>query len=198
MSNTLEFFWDPASPYTYLASTQIDKLVQRTGVSVRYRPFLLGGAFQATGNKPPGMLPPKGRYMMRDLDLLARYHKVPLDPPDSFPVHSVLALRCALVARQFDREVAFSNAVMKGHWGAGMDVSKPEVILRIAELVELDGHALIDGTQDPAIKDTLKANTAEAVERGAFGAPTFFLGDQMVWGADRMDLIRAYIQGELA
>ena len=198
MAQQLEFFWDPASPYTYLASTQLEKLAKETGVALSYRPFLLGGVFQATGNKPPGMLPAKGKHMLRDLELLGRYYKVPVEKPDSFPVHSVLALRCALVAEQHGKAIAFSNAVMRGHWGAGMDVSKPEVILRIAELVELDGQALIDGTQDDAIKQQLKDNTAEAVERGAFGAPTFFLGDQMFWGCDRMDLIRAYIDGELA
>lgn len=198
MTKTLEFFWDPASPYTYLASTQLDQLAQQTGVAVRYRPFLLGGVFQATGNKAPGLLPAKGKHMMRDLDLLARYHKVPVAAPDSFPVHSVLALRCALVAETLGDPVPFSNAVMHGHWGMGLDVSRPEVIRDIAEQVDLDGEALIAGAQDPGIKQQLKDNTAEAVERGAFGAPTFFVGDQMFWGADRLDLIRAYVQGALA
>lgn len=198
MAQTLEFFWDPASPYTYLASTQLEKLAHETGVGLRYRPMLLGGVFQATGNKPPGMLPAKGKHMLRDLALMGRYLKVPVEKPDSFPVHSVLSLRCALVAEQHGKHVEFSNAVMRGHWGAGLDVSKSEVLMDIAKLVELDGEALIAGTQDDAIKQQLKDNTAEAVARGAFGAPTFFLGEQMFWGCDRMDLIRAYLDGELS
>ncbi len=197
---TIEFFWDAVSPYSYLASTRIDALAERTGATIAWRPFLLGGVFEATGN--PGNRasfgnPAKLRFMMADLKLWARSYGVPLTQPQPFPTNSMLAGRAALAAPA-EKLVDFSRRVIRAYWGEGRDVSKPEEIVRVATDVGLDGAALIERTQDPAIKDQLRKNTEEAVQRGAFGAPTFFVGQQMFWGNDRLPLLEEFITGKLS
>ena len=197
--NIIEYFWDAASPYTYFASTQIDALAERCGATVEYRPFLIGAAFKATGNAPPGLsVPAKGKYMMSDLKNCAAYIKVPVSMPASFPINSLLPMRAAVAAMQGDQGSAFARAIMKAHWGEGKDVSQPEVLQTIADELGLDGGALIAATQDQAIKDELKANCESAISRGAFGAPTFFVNGTMFFGHDRMPVMEAFIKGELS
>ncbi len=194
----IEFFWDAASPYTYFASTQIDALAHRCGVKVQYRPFLIGAAFKATGNAPPGLsVPAKGKYMMSDLKNVAAYLGVPLSAPASFPINSLLPMRMAVAAMATSQGPVFARAVMAAHWGEGQDVSQADVLKEIADGMGLDGAALLEATQDQAIKDELKANCESAISRGAFGAPTFFVNDTMFFGHDRMPVMEAFIKGEL-
>lgn len=198
MNKTIEFFWDPASTYSYLAATQIEALATRCGATVNWRPFLLGKVFEATGNQMPAALPAKGKYLFRDASLWARYYRVPFNMPKLFPLNSVLASRASLAAAQAGKGVEFSLALLKAYWADGQDPSRPEVVAAIAAGVGLDGAALVAATQDPAIKDALRVNTEEAVKRGAFGAPTFYVGDQMFWGNDRLNLLEAFLKGEIA
>lgn len=198
MSKIIDFFWDPASTYSYLAETQIEALAARCGATVRCRPFLLGKVFEATGNRMPAALPAKAKYLFRDATLWARYYGVPFSMPKIFPLNSVLASRASLAATREGRGAAFRSALLKAYWAEGRDASQPEVVAAIAASVGLDGPALLAATQDPAIKDALRLNTEEAVQRGAFGAPTFYVDDQMFWGNDRLQLLEAHLKGELA
>jgi len=196
-NKTIEFFWDAASPYTYLAATQIDALAQRCGGSLQWRPFLVGKAFEATGNRAPAMIPAKGKYLFKDLRLWAKHYGVPLFFPRVFPVNSLMAQRiaCALPPEQVGD---WAKAVMTAYWTKDVDISQAEVLKGIAASIGLDDDALLAATQDPAVKDRLRANTDEAVERGAFGAPTFYVGEQMFWGNDRLVLMEEYLNGKLA
>ena len=193
---TIEFFWDPASPYTYLAATQIDAQAQRCGAQVNWRPFLIGKAFEATGNKPPVTVPAKGKYMSRDLRMWAKHYGVPFWFPRVFPVNSVAALRiaCALPPEQAG---AWALAVMSLYWTKDADISQPDTLKAVAASLGLDGEALLAATQDQAIKDRLRANTDEAIQRGVFGAPSFFVGEQMFWGNDRLVLLEEFLNGRL-
>jgi len=196
-NKTIEFFWDAASPYTYLAATQIDALAQRSGGSLQWRPFLVGKAFEATGNRAPAMIPAKGKYLFKDLRLWAKHYGVPLFFPRVFPVNSLMAQRiaCALPPEKVGD---WGKAVMTAYWTKDVDIGQAEVLKGIAASIGLDGDALLAATQDPAVKDRLRANTDEAVERGAFGAPTFYVGEQMFWGNDRLVLMEEYLNGKLA
>lgn len=193
---TLEFFWDPGSPYSYLASTQIEGLVARTGVEVVWRPVLVGVIMKAAGTHPNIESPAKGAYMMQDLALCARRYGVPLRRPDPFPTSPVIAERLALAAPPA-LQPALARGIMRAHWGEGRDIAQPEVLRAVVETLGLDSAAVFARTQDPEIKNTLRANTDEAVARGAFGAPTFFLGAQMFWGCDRLPHIEEILRGEL-
>lgn len=189
---TLEFFYDFTSPYTYLASTQVEAVAARAGAAVRWRPFVLGGVFKATGNRAPLEVPAKGRHMLTDLERWAKRLGVPLRFPGTFPFASVLALRCALAAEGQGKLVPFSQAVFRAAWAEEQDVSSPEVLAGLADDVGLDGAALVAAA--PGFKEALARQTAEAVERGAFGAPTFFVGEELFVGNDRLDFVEAALR----
>lgn len=195
-ARTIEFFWDSASPYTYLAATQIETFAQRHGAAVVWKPFLLGKAFEATGNKPPAQIPTKGKYLFQDLRLWAKLYGVPFRWPKVFPVASLTSLRiaCALPDAQAS---TWAQAVMSAYWGREEDIGQPEVLKAVAADLGWNGDELLAKAQDPAVKDQLKINTEEAIARGVFGAPTFFIGDRMFWGNDRFELMAALLDGKL-
>lgn len=199
MSAKLEFFWDAVSPYTYLAATQVQQLAAETGAELHWRPFFLGGAMQATGNKPPATVPAKGKHLFVDLKRWATLYGVPFWFPKTFPANTVAAMRMACYAESQGKQQELAMALMSAHWGnandgADADIGNAEVLQRLAVSCGLDGEAAMAATQDQQYKDELKANTAEAVERGAFGAPTFFVGDEMFWGNDRLPLVKQALQ----
>jgi len=195
---TIEFFWDPASPYTYLASTQIEKLAAAVGAGLMWKPFLLGKAFEATGNKAPASVPAKGKWLFKDVEMWGRHYDVPVAFPGSFPINSLLPQRVACAALEAGQGTAFAKAVMRAHWGEGKDIGQPTELSQIAFTVGLDGAALLARAQDPLIKDMLRTFTDDAIKRGAFGAPTFFVDKQMFWGNDRLVLLEDYLRGKLA
>jgi 2-hydroxychromene-2-carboxylate isomerase len=187
----LEFFYDFISPYSYLASTRVEALATETGATVRWRPFLLGGVFKATGNRAPIETVAKGRHMWTDLTRWANRYEVPLRRPRTFPVSSVLALRAALAAPP-EALPALSHAVFKAFWADDRDLASPEVLAAILSEAGLDGPALVAAA--PGQKEALVAQTQEAVDRGAFGAPTFFVGTELFVGNDRLDFVEAALR----
>jgi 2-hydroxychromene-2-carboxylate isomerase len=190
---TLEFFYDFVSPYSYLASTRVEDVARRAGATLRFRPFLLGGVFKATGNHAPLETAAKARHMWTDLERWSRRLGVPLRRPQTFPVSSLLALRAALAADKKGALVPYTHAVFRAYWAEGRDVASPAVLTAIVNEAGLDGAALV--ALAPEHKAALAANTEEAVARGAFGAPTFFVGDDMFIGNDRLDFVEEALRG---
>jgi 2-hydroxychromene-2-carboxylate isomerase len=182
---TLEFFYDFVSPYSYLASTRVEAEVARVGGTVRFRPFLLGGVFNATGNKAPIENPAKALHMATDLTRWAKRIGVPFAWPARFPVLTVLPLRAAFAAEKVGKLVPYTHALFRAYWVDGLDVSDAAVVAEVATRAGLDGAALV--AEAPAYKEALKAQTQEAVDRGSFGAPTFFVGREMFIGNDRLE-----------
>jgi 2-hydroxychromene-2-carboxylate isomerase len=197
-AQTVEFFWDPASPYTYLAATQIDAVAARTGAQIEWKPFLLGKVFEGSSNRMPASVPAKAKHMFKDLQLWSKLYEVPLTMPKVFPVNSVLACRVGCVANAVGKGSAYAQAVMSAYWGEGLDISQPEHVAAAARVAGIDGEAALAQAQEQAIKDQLRANTEDALARGAFGAPTFFIGKQMFWGNDRLVLLEGVLNGRLA
>jgi 2-hydroxychromene-2-carboxylate isomerase len=193
----IEFYWDSASPYTYLAATQIEALAAQHGASVVWKPFLLGKAFEATGNRMPAAVPAKGKYLFKDVALWAQHYGVPFKFPKVFPVASLGSLRvaCALADAEVGR---WALAVMQAYWTQDQDIGQPEVLKAVAASLGWDGDDLLARAQTQPVKDRLKANTDEAVQRGVFGAPSFFIGDTMFWGNDRFELMEGVLSGRLA
>ncbi len=188
MTATLEFFYDYVSSYSYMANTVVTALED---VEVRYRPMFLGGVMKATGNSPPGTVPAKGRYLGKDLHRWARHYDVPFRFNSVFPQNTLSALRLALVAQHRGTFELLHQPLFDAIYVHDRDLSDPAVLADIVTAAGLDAedYAAAIGTTD--IKDELKANTEEAIARGAFGAPTFFVGDEMFFGNDRFDFIRA-------
>ncbi|HEY1077789.1 MAG TPA: 2-hydroxychromene-2-carboxylate isomerase [Fontimonas sp.] len=195
-TSNIEFYWDAVSPYTYLAATRIEPLAQRHGATLIWKPVLLGKVLEASGNRPPITVQSKGKYMFRDLTLWSRYYGVPLTMPSVFPTNSITAMRiaCGLPAAHCGR---WAQATMQAYWGRGQDIGKPELLQELAAGLGLDPQATLALAQEPAVKDQLKLNTEEAVQRGIFGAPAFFVDDTLFWGNDRLDLMDAYLAGKL-
>src|SRR4051812_1611626 len=191
---TCEFLFDLGSAYSYLASTQIDGLEQRTGVKVQLVPIVLGAVFKAVGAE----LAPAHRFawMQRDLTLWMKRYGIPLIFPSAFPTKTILGLRTILAARQGapgDDKKAM-HALFTAYWTQSKDIGQPEVVKAALDEAGLDAAALIAATEDKQIKDALRTNTERAVERGAFGAPTFFVGDEFFFGNDRLDFVEAALR----
>ena len=197
MHKTIEFFWEPGSSYTYLAATQVDRIARETGATVHWKPFLLGKVFEARGTKLPASVPAKAQYMFKDLARWAQQYQIPLTMPTVFPVHSLLASRCAIAAAQSGHEAAAAKAILAAYWGEGQDISQPDVLTKAFDKAGLDGAAILARSQDQAVKDLLKEHTEDALKRGVFGAPTFFVGDAMFWGNDRLNHLQLVLQGKL-
>jgi 2-hydroxychromene-2-carboxylate isomerase len=191
MSDTLEYFFDIGSPYSYLASTQIDDLVERTGVDVSWRPFLLGGVFKMTDNEMPAAVRPKATYMMKDLHRWADHYDVPFQMNSAFPVNTLYVQRALLAADEHSPGSLqpFARAAYEAVWTDDRDLSDKSEIALVADSVGLDGEAIVASASEDHIKQELKSITSEAVDRGAFGAPTFFVGEQMFWGNDRLQFV---------
>lgn len=193
---SIEFFFDIGSPYSYLASTQMAALGSRLSVPVRFRPFLLGGVFKASGNDMPARVAAKGVYMYKDLNRFATLYGVPFKFSSRFPLNTLRTQRAlSFVSLNDDAAVpTFSAELYRNYWVDDQDVSTDESIAKAATAAGLDAKAVVAGIDDPRAKDKLRADTDEAVKRGAFGAPTFFVGDEMFFGNDRIVLLEAHVQ----
>jgi 2-hydroxychromene-2-carboxylate isomerase len=196
MPKDLDFYFDVGSPAAYLAWTQMPTLAKATGATVHYKPFLLGGAFQATGNRSPAEVPAKARWMNTDLERFAKRYGVPFRHNPFFPVNTLTLMRAALglQMRQPDRLLPYGDAMYKAMWVDGRNMNEPVEVGRALHEAGFDPQAVLALSQDPEVKERLKTETRQAVARGVFGAPTFFVGDQMFWGQDRMDFVKEALQ----
>ncbi len=186
---TVEFLFDFGSPTTYLAHKRLPGLVERTGATVDYVPVLLGGLFKATGNASPAAVPAKGRYMNVDMDRFAARHGIDLKPNPFFPINTITLMRIAAGLKGDPRFMPYVEAVFDAMWADERNMGDPEVLAAVLAAAGLDAPALIEIAADQGAKDRLKAATEAAVERGVFGAPTFFVGEAMYFGQDRLDWV---------
>jgi 2-hydroxychromene-2-carboxylate isomerase len=185
----IEFFFDYASTYSYLAHRAVEELAARHDAELVFRPMVLGFVFKATGNNMPAAVPAKAAYMVHDVRRWVRHYGLPFHMPSVFPVNTIRALRAAVAALEDGIFLPFHHSVMTGYWANDQDIGDPEVLTALATAAGLDGARLVGRADEPGVKDRLKKNTDEAIERGAFGAPTFFVGDQMFWGNDRLHFV---------
>jgi len=192
MSKRVEFFFDVGSPASYLAWTQLPALCAQAGAELVHRPMLLGGVFQATGNASPASVPVKGRYTKLDLGRFARRYGVPLVINPHFPIITLMLMRGAtgVQMRMPERFQDYLRGVFKALWIAAMNLNEPALTERALRDAGFDPAEIIALTKDPEVKARLRATTDEAVARGAFGAPTMFVGDEMFFGQDRLDFVR--------
>ena len=191
----LEFFFDYGSPFSYLADTQLPGVAKRSGAAVVYRPMLLGAVLKATGNASPMTVPAKGRYMMRDLQRWAKRYGVPFQSnPFSFVSNTLRIMRGGVASQRlgvFDR---YHGAVFAAAWGEPLDLGEEQTLRRLLEQSGVDSQRLLSAIDDQETKDELRRNTDSAIERGVFGAPTFFVGDEMFWGNDRLDFVESALE----
>jgi len=191
MAAELEFFFDYGSPYSYLADTRLPALCARTGCTVRYRPMLLGGVFKATGNQSPMYEPveAKRQYGTVELQRWIAHYGVPFQMSSFFPINTLPLMRLAHAAQRAGVFPAFHAAVYPAFWAEGQNLGDLEVIAAVLRTANLDAEALGAAAGEASTKQLLRDTTDEAVARGAFGAPTFFVGDEMFFGNDRLAMV---------
>ena len=194
MSKSVEFFFDFGSPSTYLAWTQLPQIAAAAGANIIWQPMLLGGVFKATGNQSPISIPAKGRYTMQDFARFARRYGVPIAFNPHFPINTLTLMRGAagyLGSAQFER---YLSAIFEAMWVNKKNLGKPEVVAEVITRAGLDPAEFARLVSDEEVKERLKGITEQAIQRGAFGAPTFFVGEEMFFGQDRLDFVADALQ----
>jgi 2-hydroxychromene-2-carboxylate isomerase len=187
MTRKLEFFYDYVSAYSYLANRALRDF---DGVEIAYRPMFLGAVMKATGNNPPGTVPAKAAYLAKDLARWSGRYEIPFRFNSVFPQNTLTALRLAVVAQHWGTFFELHQPLFDAMFVHDRDLSQPDVLRRILMDSGLSADDYLAAAEDDEVKATLKRNTEEAVARGAFGAPTFFVGDEMFFGNDRLDFVR--------
>lgn len=192
----LEFYFDFSSPYAYFASTQVDALAQRHGRVCRWRPILLGPAFQASGNTPLIQQPLKGDYCRHDWDRLARRQAIPYHFPHPFPVSTVVAARSFYWLEATAPQLArpFAHAIFASYFVVGRNISERQVVADVAAAQGVDPNVLLAAIEQPDIKAKLRDESDSAIARGVFGAPFLFADGEPFWGFDRLDLVEEWLR----
>jgi len=186
----LEFWFEFASTYSYIAAADIEAKARDAGVSVTWRPFLLGPIFAAQGwtDSPFNLYPAKGAYMWRDMERLCAARGLPLRRPSVFPRYGLLAARIATALEADPALPAFVKAIYHANFAQDADISDASILSDILRSLSLDADEILRRAGDPATKTLLRERTEVVARRGVFGAPSFFVGDELFWGSDRLDL----------
>ncbi len=199
MTKTIDFIFDFASPNGYLSWKVMPAIQKRTGADVNIIPCLLGGLFKITGNQAPmtafGGI--KGKLAYESLEtrrFIAKHGLTAFKMNPHFPVNTLLIMRGFIAARRMGVGPAYMEVVLKAMWEDGQKMDDPTVVAQVLTSGGLDAKAILEATQDPEVKAELGANTDAASERGAFGIPTFFVGEEMFFGKDRL----GQVEGEVS
>ena len=191
MTRCVEFFFDVGSPAAYLAWSQVPTMCQRLEAELSLTPMLLGGVFNATGNRPPGAVPAKGKYLLRDLGRFAERYQTPFNFNPHFPVNTLLPMRILAAAQGSEQEHQLVQVLFDAMWKTPCKISEPDVVEGVLSAANLDAGYWLAQAADDTVKARLKENTERAVGRGVFGAPTLFVGEEMFFGQDRLDFVEA-------
>ena len=191
MSKTVEFFFDLGSPASYLAWTQLPRLCAQHAAQLVYRPMLLGGVFQATGNASPVMVPAKARHVFVDFQRYAKRYGVTLALPPGFPINTLGLMRGTVAVQRYqpERFEAYLSAVFQAMWVRQRNLADLQVLAAVLQEAGFDPEQYQAWSTDPEVKAALKDTNEEAVRRGVFGAPTCFVGEQMFFGQDRLEFV---------
>ncbi len=187
---TLEFWFDYASTYSYVAALRVEDAEFAAGVEVLWRPFLLGPIFtEQLGIKdsPFNVFPVRGRYMWRAVERLCEKHRLPWRRPSAFPRGSLLAARLGCAAGDAPWAPAFHRAVFRANFAEDRDIADPAVLRDVLAALGQDPDALLARAAAPETKQALRDRGAEAARLGIFGAPDFVVGGELFFGQDRLD-----------
>lgn len=194
MSKTVDFIFDFGSPNAYLSYKALPPILARTNATLNIIPCMLGGIFKSTGNKPPmlayGDIKAKMDYEQLEMQRFMKKHGITrfrFNP--HFPVNTLTLMRGAIATQNSGQFEAYIETGLACMWELELKMDDPAVYVQAMTDAGLDGQGLRERTQDPAVKARLLENTATAVERGVFGIPTFFVGDEMFFGKDRLQQV---------
>ena len=196
MPDPIDFYFDFSSPYGYLASRRIDGIAAGHGLTVAWRPHLIGAVFPTTGSKPLLDIPMKGDYARHDLLRTARHMGVPFQLPQQFPFLSVAAARAFYWLSDSDPAKAhdLAAALYNATFGEGRDITAIDNIVEIADGLGVDGESLRVALGDAAVKERVKREVSAAIERGVFGSPYIVVADEPFWGYDKLDDLERWLE----
>jgi 2-hydroxychromene-2-carboxylate isomerase len=190
MDRKVEFLFDYGSPFSYLASLQIEGFAKANTAAVVYTPILLGAVLKATGNASPMTVPAKGRYMAIELRRWAARYGVAFKPnPNPFLSNTLPLMRLAIAAQKLGFFPLYHRAIYRAVWAEGQNLGDEATLRLLLDRAGVPTTKMMARSADQDVKDELRHNTEYAIERGVFGAPTFFVGDEMFWGNDRFDFV---------
>ena len=189
MAAPLEFWFEFASTYSYLAAARVEALTATAGVGVTWRPFLLGPIFKAQGwtDSPFNIYPVKGRYMWRDMERLCERYGLPLRRPSQFPRSGLLAARVTIAGGDAAWVPAFVRGTYRANFADDRDIADPAVVGALLREAGAAPDAVLAAAASPAVKDRLRAQSEAAQALGIFGAPSFVVAGELFWGNDRLE-----------
>jgi 2-hydroxychromene-2-carboxylate isomerase len=196
MAAPIEFYYDFASPYGYMAATRIGALAAKHGRDVQWKPILLGVVFKVTGGVPLPTAPLKGDYSRRDMERSARLSKIPFKVPSKFPIAGQSPSRViySLEAEGPARQQEVTLALYRAYMVEDKDISSPEVSAEVAATVGMDRQQVLDLIADPVMKEKLKTETEAAIQRGVCGSSFMIVDGEPFWGFDRLDQVDRWLQ----
>ncbi len=192
---TVEFYYDLVSPYSYLAHREVSRICDEHGAGLSLRPMLLGAVHNAVGLQAPIETEAKARYQAEDIRRWAEHYGLPMEFPEPFPFRTLKTMRAAVFLKDRGELEAFTREAFALYWEEGgapkglREADEDGPVSEAARRIGADPGEVLAGASTPEAKEALKSATGEAVERGVFGAPAFFVGDEMFWGNDRLHFV---------
>ncbi|MHC5170734.1 2-hydroxychromene-2-carboxylate isomerase [Acinetobacter johnsonii] len=188
---SVEFYFDLGSPYSYLAYYRLLQMAERQEVQIVYKPILLGGVFKATGNRSPIEIPVKGVYSILDMQRWSEYYHIPMHMNPHFPMNTLTLMRILtgvqlLHLEKFEQVLKLLFDAM---FGTPQNLNEPTVLAEVLKPSGFSVEDIMSMVQSEVVKQKLITETEQAIQRGIFGAPTFFVGDEMYWGQDRLHFV---------
>lgn len=191
----IEFYFDPISPYAWLAASKLDSLQTELDQAFVVKPVLFAGLLKAHGTKGPAEIDAKRRYTFRDVMRIANQFKLPFAGPPNHPFNPLFALRICTAIENDQQRQKLALELMRAAWEQGLDISSKAVVDQVLTQCDIDiawAHEIVSHSNT---KNALKIETQQAVELGIFGVPTFKVDNELFWGVDRIDSLRHYIKG---
>lgn len=188
---SVEFYFDLGSPYSYLAYYRLLQIAEQQEIQIVYKPILLGGVFKATGNRSPIEIPVKGVYSILDMQRWSEYYHIPMQMNPHFPMNTLTLMRILtgvqlLHLEKFEQVLKLLFDAM---FGTPQNLNEPTVLAEVLKPSGFSVEDIMSMVQSDVVKQKLITETEQAILRGIFGAPTFFVGDEMYWGQDRLHFV---------
>ena len=189
MIKPFEFYFDFASPYTFIAHKKIRRIEKENSIKIIYMPILLGGLLKAAEIKANIDIPIKGKYMVKDCKLLAEKYNIEFHFNSYFPIITLNLMRCVLVAEKKGITQNFINKFFDAIWTNGLNVNENTIVEKLLKNLNIDSTNFLTEANQPNIKDELRKRTDNAHKKGIFGTPSFIVNNKLFWGQDRLEFV---------
>ena len=189
MIKTFEFYFDFASPYTFIAHKEIRKIEKENSIKIKYMPILLGGLLKLAGIKPNADIPIKARYMIKDCKLWAEKYNIAFKFNNYFPINTLSLMRYVLVAEKKNFAQSFIDNIFEAIWIDGLNLNDNIIVEKLMENLDINPKTFLMEATKPEIKSELQKRTDDAYKKGIFGSPSFIVNNKMFWGQDRLDFV---------